>query len=51
MENVAKFWEENWDLLDLVEEDLGLNGRDYVLSIDNLEELKEFLKGYLVEKN
>jgi len=51
MENVTKFWEENWDLLDLIEEDLGLNGRDYILSIDDLEELKEVLKDYLVEKN
>lgn len=47
MNKIVEFWESNKKVLEMYEEDFGINGRDYILSIDNIEELKEVLKDYL----
>jgi hypothetical protein len=48
MEKIIKeFWIKNEWLLERYEEDYGLNGRDYILSVDDIEELEEILENYL----
>jgi hypothetical protein len=44
---IVLFWAQNENILAQYEEDHGLNGRDYILSIDNIDELKEILTDYL----
>ena len=44
---IKEFWIQNGWLLERYEEDYGLNGRDYIMSIDDVEELEEILKNYL----
>ncbi len=44
---IKEFWIKNEWLLERYEEDYGLNGRDYILSVNDVEELEEILKNYL----
>lgn len=43
---LIKFWESNAALLQAWEEDYGTNGRDYILGIEDIQELEELLKDY-----
>jgi hypothetical protein len=43
---LLEFWDRNKDILDQYEEDHGINGRDYIMSIRDLKELKEILTDY-----
>jgi hypothetical protein len=50
-EEIVKFWESNPNVLDRYTEDYGLNGADYIMSIDDIDELEEILMDYLEEED
>jgi hypothetical protein len=50
--NIIKdFFDKHEDAIERYEEDYGINGRDYLLSSNDIEEIKELLEPYIEEKN
>ena len=48
---IKDFFDKHEDAIERYEEDYGISGRDYLLSLTDFEEIMELLKPYIEEKN